>query len=221
MKQIISGPIHALIFDAEGVVIDTMRTVWIPADIEFCRRRGFPCPNELLIKLAGTNLLDGVRIFKAFHNFDGDDQALLQERLDLATELFKNKVTFVPGFLEFFKQYNYLPSAIATSLRSEYLEIVNQRLELNALFKNHVYSIYGAKLPGKPNPDIFLYAAKQLGAEPKNCVVFEDAPNGIAAAKAAGMRCVAITTSFPRELLQDATIIIDSFSEIWLNDPQK
>ena len=212
-----SEPIHALLFDAEGVVIDTMRTVWIPADIEFCRRRGFDCPNALLTKLAGTNLLDGVRIIKQFHGFDGDDQALLQERLDLATEYFQTEVIFIPGFLDFFKQHDRLPAAVATSLRPEYLAIVDQRLQLNALFKQHVYSIYGAKLPGKPNPDIFLYAAKQLGVEPRHCVVFEDAPNGIAAAAAAGMRCVGLTTSFPRELLQAATVVVDGYSEIDLS----
>ena len=55
----------------------------------------------------------------------------------------------------------------------------------------------------KPAPDIFLKAAEDLGCTPDECIVFEDAVNGVQAAKAAGMRCVGITSSFPAELLSE------------------
>lgn len=56
----------------------------------------------------------------------------------------------------------------------------------------------------KPHPDIFLEAARRLDVLPAACCVIEDAVNGVEAAKAAGMRCVAVTTSFPAEALRDA-----------------
>ena len=205
--------ISALIFDAEGVVIDTMHTVWIPADVEFCHRRGFSCPNELLIKLAGTTLLEGVGIIKKFHHFDGDDQQLLRERIEISDELFKKNVTFVNGFMDFFNAHRDLPAAIATSLRSEYLTIVDQRLHLQQLFNNHVYSIYEVGVKAKPNPDIFLHAAKQLHVPPAHCLVFEDAPNGIEAANRAGMRSVGLTTTFDKKFLSAATLIVDGFTD--------
>jgi HAD superfamily hydrolase (TIGR01509 family) len=67
---------------------------------------------------------------------------------------------------------------------------------------------------GKPAPDIFLLAAEQVGCAPKNCVVIEDAPAGVAAAKAGGMRCVAVTTSHPAASLTQADRIVASLSEV-------
>ncbi|MFZ2643579.1 MAG: HAD-IA family hydrolase, partial [Verrucomicrobiia bacterium] len=63
-------------------------------------------------------------------------------------------------------------------------------------------------------PDIFLHAASQLGSKPENCLVIEDAPHGVEAARRAGMRCIAITTTYDREKLRGAERVVDSFAEI-------
>jgi len=215
-------PIKALIFDAEGVVIDTMRSVWVPADIEFCSRRGYGYPNELKAKLAGKSLIDGVRIMKTFFGFDGDDEELVNERLSIVNQLFKKGVNFVDGFEDFFSKNKSLPVAIGTSLRPNYLKLVEESVKLKELFNGHVYSIYGLEVVrSKPHPDIFLYAAKKLGVDPSNCVVFEDAPNGIESARQAGMRCIALTTSFSKEDLIGATLIVDDYREIDLSYLEK
>ena len=70
----------------------------------------------------------------------------------------------------------------------------------------------------KPAPDIFLSAAQGLGANPAACVVVEDAVNGIQAAKAAGMRCIAVAQTFPAEGLQEADIVRDKISQVRLSD---
>lgn len=68
----------------------------------------------------------------------------------------------------------------------------------------------------KPSPDIYLYAADKLGAAPRECIVVEDALNGVQAAKAAGMRCIALTTSFSREALEKEgpDFICDGLAEV-------
>jgi HAD superfamily hydrolase (TIGR01509 family) len=70
----------------------------------------------------------------------------------------------------------------------------------------------------KPAPDIFLAAAAKLKLAPKECVVIEDAVNGIEAAKAAGMRCVAVAQTFPVEPLKEADLIKGSVAEVGVSD---
>ena len=66
----------------------------------------------------------------------------------------------------------------------------------------------------KPNPEIYLTAAQALGIAPSDCVVIEDAVEGIRAAKAAGMRCIAITNSFPAEKLREADLVVTSAEHV-------
>ncbi len=66
----------------------------------------------------------------------------------------------------------------------------------------------------KPDPQIYLVTAERLGIEPARCVVFEDAPAGVAAAKAAGMLCVAVTSSVDAGRLQAADLVVDSLAEV-------
>ena len=70
----------------------------------------------------------------------------------------------------------------------------------------------------KPDPALFLKAALRLGVAPSSCTVVEDAVNGVVAAKAAGMRCVAVATTFPAEKLSQADVVRASIAEVTLDD---
>jgi HAD superfamily hydrolase (TIGR01509 family) len=71
----------------------------------------------------------------------------------------------------------------------------------------------------KPAPDLFLLAASRLGVAPEGCVVFEDSPNGIRAARAAGMRCVAALNALTRAIsLPEVDLVVDSLAEVGLAD---
>jgi hypothetical protein len=66
----------------------------------------------------------------------------------------------------------------------------------------------------KPDPQIFLIAASRLGLEAARCVVFEDAPSGVQAARAAGAKCIAVTNTVPAEKLSGADVICDSLEKV-------
>ena len=66
----------------------------------------------------------------------------------------------------------------------------------------------------KPDPEIFLLAARRMGIPPARCVVFEDAPSGVQAAKAAGAKCIAVTNSATADDLSAADMIVDSLLQM-------
>jgi len=90
------------------------------------------------------------------------------------------------------------PKAIASSTRRETIDANLRQVGLLARFPVRVS---GRDVPrGKPAPDVFLEAARQLGVAPEACVVFEDSPHGVAGAAAAGMRAVAVPTEYTAHL---------------------
>jgi HAD superfamily hydrolase (TIGR01549 family) len=207
--------IDTIIFDAEGIVIDT-ETIWDKGQAIFLQRRGFVYDRERIKPLlTGRTLAEGVEVMKQAYRFDGDTEALARERADIVRELFVHETTFIDGFLSFFATVRgRYKTCIATSMDEDLFKLVDRHLNLSALFANKIYTLDKVGYRSKPNPDIFLYAAQQLGSTPENCVVIEDAPHGIDAAKRAGMQCIALSTTYDAGKLQQADFVVDSYAEI-------
>lgn len=210
-----SSRISAILFDADGVVIDSEK-IWDSAQATFSRRHDIPYEREKIKPLmAGRSQAEAIEILKKQYGLVGDSRSLANERMELVKREFAKGVEFVPGFRKFFQRVREdHQTCIATSMPEELLTIVDGRLGLAKLFGGQIFSLIAVGYRSKPNPDLFLHAASQLGAEPANCLVIEDAPNGVEAARRAGMKCVALTTTFGRETLQHADRIVDSFAQI-------
>ena len=101
--------------------------------------------------------------------------------------------------------------AIASSAPRGNLDVLVDELGLRSYFDALVA---GANLPGKPDPAIFLAAAEQLGLPPARCVVVEDSLAGVAGARRAGMRCVAVTNTHPAEALKDADVVVPTLEAL-------
>lgn len=207
--------IDAIIFDGEGVVFDS-EAVWDQGQVEFLGRRGIVYEREKLKPLlTGRSLVEGVQVMQKLSRLEGDPVELARERLSIVRQFFKEKVTFIAGFPEFYgKVRNNYKTCLATSLATELLAIVESTLNLSKLFAENLFSIADVGNVGKPCADIFLYAAKKLHTKGENCLVIEDAPLGIEAAKRAGMKCVALTTTYRRERLLQADLVADHYREI-------
>jgi len=207
--------IDTIIFDAEGVVIDT-EAIWDKGQEIFLQRRGFVYDRERIKPLlTGRTLAEGAEIMKQAYSFEGDTETLAQERADVVRELFIHETSFINGFLQFYESVrSRYKTCIATSMDRDLLKFVDQRLNLSALFENRIYTLDKVGYRSKPNPDIFLYAAQQLGSSPKNCVVIEDAPHGIDAAKSADMWCIAITTTYDPGKLEKADFVVSAYTNI-------
>jgi beta-phosphoglucomutase len=96
--------------------------------------------------------------------------------------------------------------AVASSAPQENIDAVLDELALRPYFDA---IISASRLPSKPDPAVFLEAARQLGFDPSQCIVIEDAIAGVTAARRAGMKCIAVTTTNPAEKLAQADLVVD------------
>jgi beta-phosphoglucomutase len=148
-------------------------------------------------------------------NIPGDPDTLTAERNAEIRKLIAERVEFIAGFKDFFacvkERYK---TCVATSMPRDLLELANRRLHLEAYFGGRIFSIADVGNRSKPDPALFLYAAQQLSTPPSRCLVIEDAPNGIEAANRAGMYCIALATTFPKEILSGANEIATSFEAL-------
>jgi HAD superfamily hydrolase (TIGR01549 family) len=211
--------IDTIIFDGEGVVVDT-EIIWDRGQVEFLRRHGQVYDRDRIKPLiTGRSVAEGVRIMQREYGFSGDVESQARERVEIVRQLFRDETGFITGFTEFFARIRgRYKTCIATAMDPELLQLVDQRLGLSALFAGQIFTLADVGQRAKPNPDLFLYAAARLATAPERCVVIEDAPHGLEAAKRAGMRCIALTTTYDRSRLTAADRVVDSYAAIDLEE---
>lgn len=207
--------IDTIIFDGDGVVVDTEK-IWDIAQEEFLRRRGLVYAREKIKHLlTGVSLEDGTRIMKQEYGLQGDSETLSRERVEIVKDFLESKVEFIYGFQEFFENIRArYKTCMATSMAEELLRIIDLRLGLFKLFDGRIFSLADVEYHSKPNADLFIHAVRQLESKVENCVVIEDAPHGVEAARRAGIICIALTTTYDREKLSAADVVVDSYSQI-------
>jgi len=132
---------------------------------------------------------------------DEELRSYADEKEGLYRELSRGRLVALSGLDRLLERLHArsIPVAVATSAPPENVRHTLADLGLDARLDRVVRA---DEVPrGKPHPDVFLAAARLLGVPPAECVAFEDAPAGVAAAKAAGMTCVGVTTSFTASAL--------------------
>ncbi len=103
------------------------------------------------------------------------------------------------------------PQAIASSAPPANIDAIIDELGLRSYF---TAIVTGYDLPGKPDPTLFLKAARQINVPPERCVVVEDAVAGVEAAKRAGMKCIAVTTTNPAPVLDGADVVVEELDAL-------
>jgi HAD superfamily hydrolase (TIGR01509 family) len=186
----------AVVFDIDGTIVDDMH-LHAEAFAVFAERHGLPplTPDD-------RARLDGRRnseIFPLLFKRDVPRHEWLayeEEKEGLYRELSRGRLSPMKGLQVLVERLKAsgISTALATSAPEANVTHTLRELGLEGTF---AVIVRGDQVPrGKPAPDVFIEAARRLGVAPEDCLVFEDAPMGIAAAHAAGMRVVALTTSF-------------------------
>ena len=204
-----------IIFDMNGVIVDD-EPIQQRAWLEYGKRHNISITEQELRARMGRTAKENFRSLYNREISDSEYEKFSNERLDIAIELFKKNPKLVNGVKNLLDDLlsNDIPMAVATSARKRYLDFILDDFELRKYFTTVITGEDVTK--GKPNPEVFLKAAKGLNAESRSCIVVEDTPNGIKAGKAANMKVVAITTTFaPKELSGvGADLVIKDFNEL-------
>jgi len=207
--------IQAVIFDMDGVIVDS-EAMHVKIERDLLKKYGGKIEPHYLEQFSGTT--DSFFWKSIIEKFDLNVTAkqLSAEKDKIVMSKLKDMRLF-PGIrtlLNNLKEKNIKIALASSSKRSWINEVIHN----NNLHFNYIISGESLHKP-KPMPDIFLHAAEHLNLPPSSCIVIEDSVNGVKAAKAAGMNCIAITNTFPKEKLVEADYIINNLNEFdskWL-----
>ncbi|OYT58120.1 MAG: phosphatase [Candidatus Aenigmarchaeota archaeon ex4484_14] len=203
--------LKAVIFDMDGVIVDS-EDYHASTEQEVLRNIGINvCVEELKMDL-GKSEKDFFRSVLTRHrkteNIEETIRKLIKEKHKTYLKLLKNAKP-VPGAIELVEKVRAagVKTAIATSSIRKMLEIVIENFNLEK-YLDAAVCIDDVK-KGKPEPDLFLEAAKRLSVQPNECVVIEDAANGIEAAKRAGMKSIGFMSKSKQDFSKADLVVSD------------
>jgi len=207
--------IKAIIFDMDGLLIDT-ESIWTLADHNFLARYGKTYRPLDKSHFMGSGVREFIKVIKKKFALHESEEKLLSERMEIFQSLIKDDLELMPGaedLLSELSKNGYL-LAMATGNTRRMMDLITEDLRVRKYFNVTVSS---DEVPhGKPAPDIFLEAARRLKVTPKECLVLEDAINGVISAKAAGMKAIAVCDQRYNkpESFTEADLVVGSLREI-------
>jgi len=205
----------AAIFDMDGLLIDS-EPLWQDAEIAVYAPYEVPVTRELCRATAGRRIDEVLTLWHERFDWHGPPVEQMVERvLSEVTRLIQHRGETLPGVHRTMRllRNTGLKLAIASSSPPALIDAVVAKLELANLLQLTHSGIHESH--SKPDPAVFLTTAGKLGVEPHRCLVFEDAPAGVAAGKAAGMTVIAVPSVFEPDDpgIQAADHILNSLLE--------
>lgn len=204
---------QAVIFDMDGLMFDT-EALFSKVQSDIAQKRGKTFTLEIQNKMMGRKPSDAIKVMVEELGIVEDPEIISQERDNSYLELLKVAAQPMPGlfdFLELLNKHN-IRKAIASGSYHEWINTLLERFNIGDQFET-IVSGQDIKV-AKPAPDIYQKALSILNLEPQECVVLEDAVNGIRAAKAAGCIAVAIPNHFTRHQdFSEADYVLESLCD--------
>ena len=202
---------RAVLFDYDGVILDSLED-HVRSWNEILAPYGVQVPSREIALLEGQSYFDIARQICQKYDLD----VSRSERIASA----KNKVYLSSDAFKFYeKVYEIIDEVLAAELKialvtGAHKDRLLQSLPSDLRQKFHCIVTADDVVHKKPDPEPFLNAANLLEVEAGGCLVVENAPLGIEAAKRAGMHCIAITTTLPADKLRRADVIIDDLAQL-------
>jgi HAD superfamily hydrolase (TIGR01509 family) len=210
--------IRSVIFDMDGVLTNSEPLINAAA-IQMFREQGLTVQPDDFLPFVGTGEERYVSGVAEKYHFPLDPFAAKQRTYEIYLDLVPSKLEAFPGVLELVAALHKAEIKVAVASSADQIKVVANLQKIKLPPESWDAVVTGEQVQNKkPAPDILLIAARQLGVEASQCVVVEDAVNGIRAAKAAGMRCVAVAQTFPADRLHEADVVRERISDVGLSD---
>lgn len=199
--------IRAAIFDMDGVLTDSEPLINAAA-IAMFKEKGLIVQPEDFLPFVGTGEDRYIGGVAEKYHFPLDPPRAKKRTYEIYLELVPKQLRAFPGASELVNACRRAGLQIAVASSADKIKIEANLRQIRLPPETWDALVWGEEVTNKkPAPDIFLRAAEKLGQAPTDCVVIEDAVNGVEAAKAAGMRCVAVAQTFSPDRLQRADLV--------------
>ena len=207
--------IDGVVFDLDGLLLDSEQ-VWDAAREELVRERGGRWHQNAQRDMMGMSSPEWSRYLHDELGLREPPEEINREVVRRLEAIYRERLPVLPGAREAVERISaHWPLALASSSNRELIDLALELLGIAPLFEATVSS---EEVPrGKPAPDVYLEATRRLGVEPTRAVAIEDSHNGILAAKAAGLRAVAVPNRrFPpgEDALAEADVVLDSLAAL-------
>jgi mannitol-1-/sugar-/sorbitol-6-/2-deoxyglucose-6-phosphatase len=204
--------IKAVIFDMDGLLIDS-EPLWARAFTAAFKTIDVTITYDDMLAVRGKRNPESVAYLYHKHKIKDRSPAAIEALIQTdMIAMIKQEGKLLPGVHHAFEvcQQAGLPMAIASSSSEAIIDTVMDTLKIRNFFA-HIYSGQHEKI-GKPHPQVFITTAALLDVRPEDCLVFEDAPAGVLAAKAAKMQCIAVPEAAHKNdrFIQIADLVLDS-----------
>jgi beta-phosphoglucomutase len=216
--------LQAALWDMDGTLVDTGE-LHFEAWVASCRKYGRDFTRQDFADTFGRRNPEIMRFLFGDRFSMAEMDAIATEKEELYLVEARKGITLLPGVLALIEAFAAVgvKQAIGSSAPRKNLDVI---IEYTSIAKFMAATVGMEDTQnGKPDPEVFLRGAQALGVSPENCVVFEDAIAGVQAAKAAGMKCVAVTFvghhSAEKLAAAGADLIVPRLDAISLADVQK
>jgi HAD superfamily hydrolase (TIGR01509 family) len=207
--------IEAVIFDLDGILIDSEH-VWDEVRQQLAEERGGRWNENAFRDMMGMSSIEWSRYMRDVVGLEEEPEEISAEVVRRLEERYRTEIPLIVGAEQAVERLAARwPLALASSSNRELIDLVLTESGLGGFFRASVSSEEVAR--GKPAPDVFLEAARRLDADPTRCAAIEDSENGILAAKAAGMRTIAIPNpQYPphEDALTSADLVLATIEEL-------
>ena len=189
--------IEALIFDMDGLMIDSER-LYFQTEREMAQKLGAVVKDETLWNMMGRSPRESLEVFKNELHLTADVETLLEQRNSLMRQKLKNDLKPMPGLHHIIAVFSgRLKLAVCTGAQSEFLDITVDQLGIRQHFS--VLQSSDEIKHGKPDPEIYLTTCRRLQIQPSEGIVLEDSSHGSRSGKSAGCYVIAVPTEYTRK----------------------